>query len=134
MGDSPGYDQFFDYAPGVLLKQVFQNFGSSEMRLMIEGVPSQSRWYNAWDIYGKMKHHHEHERGMVHESTRDTSRSTCSLDFCFDCEVFWQTVSTYASRNSLCPYKVYGKLIDDYAEMLTSIGPGDSCERWWDVQ
>merc|ERR1712232_472483 len=52
----------------------------------------------------------------------------------FDCEVFWQTVSTYAARNSLCPYKVFGKLMRDHEEILaSSMEPCAKSQRWWDV-
>jgi len=98
-------EQFFDYVPGTIFKQVFCYYGTSETRLFIDGVPQHRRRYNAWELLEKMAYHHEHLRGQVYETTRQTTFARC-LDCCFDCSVLWDTVSTYATQNKLNPYDV----------------------------
>mmetsp|Transcript_46935 Transcript_46935/g.132364 ORF Transcript_46935/g.132364 Transcript_46935/m.132364 type:complete len:496 (+) Transcript_46935:89-1576(+) len=99
------WEQYFDYAPGVVLKQIFTNYPSLETRLLIEGVPGQTRRYNAWELFEKMTVHHEQLRGLVHKSSRRPGSFAC-LDHCFDCEVLWETCAGYASGNNLDPYAV----------------------------
>merc|ERR1711933_132580 len=82
------WEQFYDYAPGVILKQVFSNYLSPEVRLMIDGVPQLNKRYNGWELFERMVFHHEHLRGQVYETPRCHSRTAC-LDCCFDCTVLW---------------------------------------------
>lgn len=128
--------QFFDYAPGRLLKQVFTNFPSAETRLLIRGVPDHHIQYNAWELYEKMVFHNEHLRGQVYETSRPAACSKC-LDCCFDCTVLWDTVSSYALRNGLeahsilqivLKHQVYNPL--DW----TSGEPIDEARLWWLVE
>mmetsp|Transcript_109827 Transcript_109827/g.309679 ORF Transcript_109827/g.309679 Transcript_109827/m.309679 type:complete len:524 (-) Transcript_109827:55-1626(-) len=139
-------EQFYDYAPAVILKQVFTFYGTCEVRLMIQGVPQQTRRYNGWELYEKMMYHHEHLRGQVYETTRRSDHRQC-LDCCFDCTVLWDTVSTYAARNHLDPYKILEGVIDYHVydpsyhdgwwdaqvESGGRVGPSAS-RRWWDVE
>jgi hypothetical protein len=139
-------EQIFEYAPGTILKQVFQYYGSCEVRLMIEGVPPKPRKYNTWELYEKMALHHEHLRGLVYDSDRQIERTTRCFDFCFDCEVLWNTFSTYAVQNSLDPYKVFNQFVEHYAFSLSyglfSSRPSplwespepDFSQRWWIVE
>merc|ERR1712187_985127 len=62
------WSQFYYYAPGILLKQVFTFFGSCELRLMIEGAPEHGVRYNAWELCEKMLHHHDSLRGQVYKT------------------------------------------------------------------
>lgn len=125
--DAPdSYVQFFSYAPGVLLKQVFSNYCTHEVRLMIDGVPQEFRRYNSWELYKKMKFHHEHVRGHVHETPQRRPYTAC-LDSCFDCSVLWNTVLTYATQNSLCPDRVLRSIIDSHVYI-----PGDYPGYCWD--
>ncbi|CAK9017627.1 unnamed protein product [Durusdinium trenchii] len=91
------WEQFYDYAPGVLLKQTFCNFGTLELRLLVSGVPAKRYSYDGWDIVEKMTFHHEHLRGQVYSSGL---RPKC-LDGCFDCSVLMETLAAYASKSSL---------------------------------
>jgi hypothetical protein len=97
--------QFYEYAPGVILKQAYCNYETCEVRLMIEGVPQESRRYNAWELYEKMLFHHKYLRGQVYQTSREPGRAAC-LDCCFDCTVLWSTVLKYATRNDADPYDV----------------------------
>lgn len=107
--------QYYDYAPGVLLKQVFNYVGSLELRLVVSGVPERSTRYNSWEIYERMAIHHERMRGQVYETTRESRKgirgfSRC-IDCCFDCSVLWDTLSSYAAQNELDPYGVLDKVL-----------------------
>lgn len=144
----PSWAQYFDYAPGVVLKQVFCNWGSREVRLLIEGVPDKFICYNAWELYEKMNIHHEVLRGQVYASTRRPGCSAC-LCHCFDCTVLWDTVSAYAERNGMDPNAVLGEIIryqvytpagdpwrgsDPWSLWSSKIAScGRSC-AWWDVE
>lgn len=139
------WEQYFEYAPGVVLKQIFTNYPSLETRLLIEGVPERSMRYNAWELYEQMTIHHEQLRGLVHATTRSHNCTAC-LDYCFDCTVLWDTVSSYASRNQLDPYNVLDTILkcqvwapSDCARPswmtlanYTWEAPS-SYRRWWDV-
>lgn len=92
------HTQFYEYLPGVLLKQVFCWYGTGELRLMIDGNPKELVKYNNWEIFEKMQFHHECVRGQVYESARPLEASKC-LDHCFDCTVLWDTISAYAKQN-----------------------------------
>merc|ERR1712232_40352 len=92
--------QFYDYAPGVILKQVFMNYLSPEMRLMIDGVPEHTTRYNVWEVFKQMQFHHEHLRGQVYETTRPRNCTAC-LYSCFDCTVLWETLSHYANQSKV---------------------------------
>lgn len=142
------WTQFFDYVPGVVLKQVFCYYGSREVRLMIDGVPQQTRRYNAWELYEKMVLHHSYFRGQVYETSRRADSTRC-LDNCFDCTVLWDTVSMYAAKNGVDPDEVLSKIVryqlytpvdDPWRTDLNWEGPvwkepGESprSQRWWDV-
>jgi len=145
---APSWSQYFDYAPGVVLKQIFCNWESCEVRLLIEGVPENFICYNAWELYEKMYAHHETLRGQVYASTRGSDCSAC-LDHCFDCTVLWDTVSAYAARNDMDPNAILGELIryqvytpakdpwrgsDPWSHWSFKIELcGCSC-AWWDVE
>jgi hypothetical protein len=104
--DSPyPYQQFFYYPPGVILKQVFSNFRTSEVRLVVDGVPQEVIKYNGWELKEQMMLHHKYLRGQVYETSRKLHCTRC-FDCCFDCTVLWETVSTYAARNNVDPYKM----------------------------
>jgi hypothetical protein len=94
------HEQFYEYVPGVLLKQAFCWYGTRELRLMIDGCPEETVKYNVWEIYEKMQFHHECLRGQVYESNRPANVTKC-LDHCFDCTVLWDTVSSYARQNDV---------------------------------
>lgn len=104
------WNQYFDYAPGVVLKQVFTNYPSMETRLLIEGVPEETRRYNSWELYEQMTIHHEQLRGLIHQSSRRPDSTAC-LDNCFDCTVLWETCMSYASSNNLDPYGVLDTIL-----------------------
>mmetsp|Transcript_79192 Transcript_79192/g.220156 ORF Transcript_79192/g.220156 Transcript_79192/m.220156 type:complete len:470 (-) Transcript_79192:37-1446(-) len=137
--------QFYDYAPGVLLKQVFCYYGTREVRLMIDGVPQHFARYNGWELYSKMAFHHEHLRGQVYESKWCRPHTAC-LDSCFDCTVLWDTLSTYAAKNQVDPDEVLGSILKNHVytpsggswteggwENFSWIVPSSS-QRWLDVQ
>lgn len=134
-------DRFYDYAPGVLLKQVFCSHGTYEVRLMIDGVPEKSKRYDGWELHEKMMFHHEHLRGQVYESPRRQDCTQC-FDHCFDCTVLWDTVSAYAATNNIDPHKalravmkyhIYGP--SWFCECMESPGVGvpSHSQRFWDV-
>mmetsp|Transcript_124524 Transcript_124524/g.277828 ORF Transcript_124524/g.277828 Transcript_124524/m.277828 type:complete len:457 (-) Transcript_124524:62-1432(-) len=137
------WSQFYDYAPGVILKQIFTFFGSCELRLMIDGAPQQSKRYNTWELYEKMMFHHDNLRGQVYETTRGSDCTSC-LDCCFDCTVLWDTVSTYAAKNHVDPNDTLSKIINyhiyDPTEDTWRSNAGENHEgptwsqRWWDVE
>lgn len=116
--------QFYEYAPGRILKQTFCNYGTRETRLLIEGVPQQKRIYNGWELYDQMQYHHEHLRGLVYETTRRPTCAKC-FDFCFDCSVLCDTFSSYAAKNNLDPDKV----LDDVVKYHVYAPPHDG---WFD--
>jgi len=134
--------QYFWYAPGVILKQIFCNYGTHEVRLMIDGVPPKPRCYNSWELYIKMKFHNEHMRGSVYKMAQP-SYSAC-LDSCFDCSVLWNTVSRYAKQNSMCPNQVLRTIIDSHVYIPGDFPgslwheykwvPPSFSQRWSDVQ
>lgn len=105
----------YDYVPGVLLKQIFCYFGTTELRLMIDGVPEHTKRYDVWELLGKVTYHHEYLRGQVYKTTRRPDRIPCAcLDCCFDCTVLWDTVSSYASQSNIDPYKVLRSIIENH--------------------
>jgi len=124
------HKQWFEYAPGVLLKQIFQNYGSSEVRLMIDGVPKQKEWYNTWELFKKMTYHHEHLRGLVYETTRDLSCGPRCFDACFDCEIFWQTICTYAQQNNMPSKDIWAKMAKDMSSVLVEDNPTTNQRMW----
>lgn len=100
-----GDAEYYDYVPGVLLKQIFCYYGTTELRLLIDGVPEETRRYNLWELFEKVAIHHDRLRGQVYATTRRADRLKCTcLDSCFDCTVLWNTVSSYAEKNSVDPY------------------------------
>mmetsp|Transcript_120645 Transcript_120645/g.336647 ORF Transcript_120645/g.336647 Transcript_120645/m.336647 type:complete len:469 (+) Transcript_120645:79-1485(+) len=136
--------QFYDYAPGVILKQIFCYYGTREVRLMIDGVPQQTKRYNAWELYEKMMYHHEHMRGQVYETTRRPDWTSC-LCFCFDCSVLWDTLAAYAAQNHVDPHGLLTNIIKYHIytpgqdsdnggwESFMWVGPSRT-QRWWDVE
>jgi len=135
------WQQFYEYAPGVILKQVFCNYGTAETRLVIEGVPLQTQRYNAWEIYHSIMFHHEHLRGQVYEITRP-SEGTCCLDCCFDCTVLSDTVAGYAAQNNvdasrvLCGiirYHIYDPCVHLEGDALAPSTTKTNLKYWWDV-
>lgn len=138
------HQQFYDYLPGVVLKQTYTYYGSREVRLLIEGVPERTRQYNTWELYQKMMYHHDYLRGQVYESTRPPDCSSC-IDHCFDCTVLWDTVSSYAKKNEVNPNDVLRKIIEhhvyipkqkdwdgDYTTWQWK--PPTAWQRYWDVE
>lgn len=140
----PDWEQFYDYLPGRILKQVFCNYRSYEIRLMVDGTPERDTRYNAWELCEKLEYHHEHLRGQVYETKRCLGRTPC-LDCCFDCTVLWDTLSTYAAGNHLDPYQilhnilkyhVYAPAMDSQCTWLDHYRnpEGPSLQQsWWDV-
>merc|ERR1712187_409529 len=90
---------------GIILKQTFVFWGTPEVRLVIDGVPKQLAKYNAWELWENMAVHHEHFRGLVYDSSLRVDKAPY-LDFCFDCTVLWETISTYATQNHMDPYEL----------------------------
>lgn len=134
------WNQVYEYAPGVLLKQIFCYYGTRELRLMIDGVPEQSRKYNVWELYEKMMFHHEHLRGLVYKSTRRPGSSRC-LDCSFDCTVLWDTISSYARKNDVDAYTILDKFIKYHVYSpsaenwdYTAWKPPTRKQRWDDVE
>jgi len=121
--------QFFEYAPGVLLKQVFCYYGTCEVRLMIDGVPPRFRRYNTWEYYKKMKHHHEHVRGQIFKAGENQRCLSC-FDSCFDCSVLWSTVSMYAAQNSMNPHPLLEEIVKNH--MYTPSGSWDTDIEGWE--
>jgi len=123
-----GNEDCYHYAPGVLLKQIFCYYGTTELRLLIDGVPECTTRYDTRELYEKTALHHRHLRGMVYASNRcfDVFRPGC-LDCCFDCTVLWNTVSTYAEQNALDPYNVLQQLVKNH---IYELSPYSS--RWSD--
>lgn len=103
-------EQFYDYIPGDILIQVYCFYGTRETRLLVDGVPTETKRYDSWEIFDRMRFHHEHLRGLVYDIGRRTT-SRASMDDSFDCAVLWGTVRTYAEQNGVDPYEVLGKVM-----------------------
>eukprot|EP00913_Durusdinium_trenchii_P016043 g15078.t2 len=119
------WEQFYDYAPGVLLKQTFCNFGTLELRLLVSGVPAKRYSYDGWDIVEKMTFHHEHLRGQVYSSGL---RPKC-LDGCFDCSVLMERLELASITDSLLKFHVYYCSGGEEWEKFSWIPPS-IIERW----
>lgn len=129
---APGVErQFYEYVPGVLLKQTFTYYTTMETRLLITGVPASTHKYDVWELYEKMSYHQEHLRGQVYETTRPL---TCpkALDHCFDCTILWKTLSEYAQKNDADPCALLGNIIKWHVYTPSSDGPRRRFEefRW----
>eukprot|EP00929_Paragymnodinium_shiwhaense_P007358 TRINITY_DN111262_c0_g1_i1.p1 TRINITY_DN111262_c0_g1~~TRINITY_DN111262_c0_g1_i1.p1 ORF type:complete len:503 (+),score=43.51 TRINITY_DN111262_c0_g1_i1:120-1628(+) len=131
---TPNYsDQFFDYAPGVLLKQVFCNYFCQETRLMFDGVPTTTRSYNCWEYYDKIVFHHEHMRGQVYESSSPPCPHSC-FDHCFDCTLLRETFAAYAAKNSLNAENVLSSLVKHHVYAPCAEGwDGKQTRLEWNV-
>jgi hypothetical protein len=94
-------------------------------------------------MYHKMMFHHDYLRGQVYESTRPPDCTSC-LDHCFDCTVLWDTLSSYAKKNSREPIDIVKKIIQhhvytprqknwdgDYTTWKWR--PPNAWQRYWDV-
>lgn len=133
------YEQFYEYAPGTILKQIFCFYHTKEVRLMIDGVPKEKRKYNCWEIYDKMMFHHEHLRGQVYACERRAD-STRALDNCFDCTVLWDTISSHALKNEQDPYRMLGLFVKFHVYSPSDESwsytwkPPTRKQRWTDVR
>lgn len=123
-------DKYYTYAPGRFLKQTFCYYGTSEVRLLVEGVPERLVRYNVAEMLDRVTFHHEFMRGQVYRSTRRPERSCACLCNCFDCTVLWKTVSFYAARNSVDPYTVLDSITTNHLYGFHSDGFGN----WADVK
>jgi len=102
----------FDYAPGLLLKQIYCYYGTTELRLLIDGVPTHSRRYDIQDLFEQVQLHSDRLRGQVYATERHCDRfKLACLDCCFDCTVLWNTVSSYAEKNSRDPYEMLDSVL-----------------------
>eukprot|EP00928_Gymnodinium_smaydae_P029776 TRINITY_DN22330_c0_g1_i1.p1 TRINITY_DN22330_c0_g1~~TRINITY_DN22330_c0_g1_i1.p1 ORF type:complete len:494 (+),score=121.25 TRINITY_DN22330_c0_g1_i1:85-1566(+) len=135
--------ELYEYAPGIIWKQVYCNYGTRETRLLIDGVPEHTQIYNAWELQDHMALHHEHLRGLVYETTRRFEGTAC-LDCSFDCSVLWDTLETYGRQNSVDPYQILRNLFRhhvfgpssqawgrNYSEYIWT--PTTAKQRWWDA-
>lgn len=133
------WNQIYEYAPGVLLKQIFCYFQTREVRLMVDGVPEEKRKYNVWELYEKMMFHHEHLRGQVYKTDRRANSSRC-LDCCFDCTVLWDTISSYAEKHERDAYEVLDLFVKFHVyspsddSLAYTWAPPTRKQRWDDVK
>merc|ERR1712196_459630 len=110
--------------------QTFCYYGTSEVRLLVEGVPERLVRYNVAQMLDRITFHHEFMRGQVYQSTRRPERSCARLCNCFDCTVLWKTVSFYAARNAVDPYTVLDSITRNHLYGFHSDGFGN----WADVK
>jgi len=116
-------DKYYTYAPGRFLKQTFCYHGTSELRLLVEGVPESLVRYNVAEMLDRVVFHHDYMRGQVYRSSRRPQRSSACLCHCFDCTVLWKTVSFYAARNSVDPYAVLDSITKNHFYHSDTSGP-----------
>lgn len=100
---------FYEYLPGTILKQTFCYYGTTELRLLVNGAPKELVRYNVCELFRKTEFHHENRRGQVYMASWRPVRRC--LDGCFDCTVLPDTVLLYASRNDRDPSDVLDWLV-----------------------
>merc|ERR1712176_708234 len=74
----PRDQEFYDYAPGKILKKVFLHYACYwEFCLVIDGAPKDNIRYNCYELHAKLLNHQRYLRGQVYESACPRHTMAC---------------------------------------------------------